>query len=176
MSRIPRTWAWWRLRLIELSFALIVVYVVIQLAQAVGERQEALLQRQKDLLPASAWFEVHEIYVPDHEVGSNPLLKYDRTIHESFTGFWIVEVQLVRPDGLFTNVCSGDGVNDYDLDEILENDEVTWEWMLDRPCAVPDGQYRLRASYVMTRPDWPEKRVMAYSNVFRVTSPSKIAQ
>ena len=154
-------WNFWARRLLELTAALMLTYLVIQLSVAVG-------QRQKDVLPASAWFAVNEVYVPDHAEGSNPFMIYDRSIRENVRGFWIAEVQRVGSDGLFQNECSGFGTSDYDTTEVIVDNTVSWEWFIGRPCAVPPGRYRIRVSYTLKRAGWPEKEVLAFSNTFTV--------
>lgn len=156
-----KTWSFWSRRLIELTAALALAFLVIQLSTAVGSRQ-------KRLLPGTAWLVINEIYVPDHRQGENPLLIYDRLIREDFTGFWIVEVQRVQPDGLFQHECAGFGTSQYSTDEVIADNTVSWYWLIGRPCAVPPGDYRLRISYTMKRPGWPEKEAIAFSNIFRV--------
>lgn len=150
-----------RRRFGELAVALVLVTGVVQLSSFAGDQK-------KDRLPVGAWFEVGEIYVPDHAAGSNPLMIYDRTIREGFTGFWIAEVQRVKANGLFQHECSGFGTSQYSTDEIIENNEVTWEWFLGRPCEVPPGRYRIRTSYTLKRAGWPEKEMTAISNIFTV--------
>lgn len=156
------SWSFWFRRIVEITVALLLAFVVIQLSASVNDRQ-------RGLLPASTWFVVNEIYVPDHGSGSNPLMIYDRVIRENFRGFWVVEVQSVNPNGLFQNVCSGFGTNDYDTSEIIVDDKVRWVWFVGRECAVPAGDYRLRVSYTLKKPGWPEKEVWAVSNVFTVS-------
>lgn len=127
--------------------------------------------RQRDLLPAESWFVVNEVYVPDFRAGENPSLIYNRTIREDFTGFWIVEVQRKQPDGLWATACSGNGISEYDKTEVIPNNTVTWEWFIGRPCPPTPGVHRLRVTYTMKRPGWPEKRLFTTSNEFRVRGP-----
>ena len=141
--------------------ALVLVAGVVQLSTAFDERH-------RDRVPVSDWFEVDEIYVPDHKAGSNPLMIYDREVNRDFTGFWIAEVQRVKPGALFQHECSGFGTSQYSTDETIENNEVTWEWFLGRPCAIPPGRYRLRVSYTLKVAGWPEKDLTVTSNVFTV--------
>lgn len=162
MTAARFSYHWWRNLTVEILVALFLTLLVIQISGMVS-------QRQKELLPASAWFEINDIFVPDHTIGSNPQIIYDRIIHEAFTGFWIVEVQRVGDDGLYRPVCSGSGVSRYELDETLDPSVVTWEWMIGRPCLVPPGQYRLRVSYKLEQPGWPTKEAFATSNWFFVT-------
>jgi len=158
-------WRWWVSRAVELSIALLVFYVAVTLY----EYREALKRAD---VPPEAWFELAEIYVPDHDEGSNPDMIYDRAIYVAHRGFWVAEAQRVDPDGregVFQNYCTGSGVADYDLDDVLGNDnEVTWEWFFGRPCTIPPGQYRIQLTRDMTIPDWPVKQTRHHSNVFTV--------
>jgi hypothetical protein len=145
------------------AVALVIATVVVQLASEVSDRQ-------KDLLPASAWLVVNEVYVPDFEEGKPPMVLYDREIHENFDAFWIVEVQRKTVGGLWSSVCSGNGVNEYDPAEVIPNNTVSWDWYINAKCEVPPGTYRLKTTYTMTRPGWPQKRVFNTSNEFKVTA------
>lgn len=159
-------WAWWKARFIELAVALVVVTTVIQLS---GE----IANRQKELLPASAWFVVNEVYVPDFIEGEYPELIYNRTIRENFNGFWIVEIQSTQQanGGLWTTVCSGSGVNEYDPAEVIPDNTVDWFWLTNTECDMEPGVYRLKITYTMSRPGWPQKRLFVLSNTFRVLGP-----
>lgn len=122
-------------------------------------------------VPAEAWFTVNSIYVPDHVEGSNPIMIYDRTIIEPHRGFWIAEAQRQAEPGVakFFNECSGSGVADYDLEDVIPANEVEWSWFFGRKCEVPPGTYRIQMTKDMVRPDWPVKSMKpVYSNVFRV--------
>ena len=158
------SYEWWRNRLIEVVVALTVAILIVQISGLVG-------QRQRNLLPATAWFIVNDVFVPDHPVGSNPSIIYDRVIRQPFTGYWVVEVQRVDVDGLFRPVCSGAGISYYEPDESLDPSIVTWEWMIGRPCRVKPGAYRLRISYKMEKSGWPTKETFVSSNTFLVTDP-----
>lgn len=159
------SWGWFLGRAMELSVALIVFYVAVTLY----EYREALKRAE---VPAEEWFTLNEIYVPDHERGSDPEMIYDRDIYVSHRGFWVAEVQRVNPDGregVFQNFCTGSGVADYDVSDVLGADNtVTWSWFFGRPCAVPPGKYRIQLTRDMTLPDWPVKRTRSHSNIFEV--------
>jgi hypothetical protein len=149
----------------EFVVAILLFYAVIQFSDRIE-------QRSRSELPASAWFKVNEIYVPDHVVGSNPPVIYDRVILENFRGFFVVEVQKKLDNGLWWSACSGSGVSDYHISDALPaNNTVDWEWFVSRPCVVPAGIYRLRVSWEMKRSDWPVKSVVSLSNEFLVVEP-----
>lgn len=151
-------------RFTELVMAAILFY-------GVTEFSERMDQREQDMTPASAWFKVNEVYVPDHEVGSNPPVIYDRQIIESFRGFFLVEVQRKLENGLWWSACSGSGISDYEAGEAIPSNTVDWNWFVYRDCPVPPGIYRLRTSWEMKRPGWPVKNVVSLSNEFTVVAP-----
>lgn len=155
-----------RRRLMEVSIALLLSASVVSLSDRIR-----YVERVR--LPPSAWFQINEVFVPDHRVGSNPKMIYDRTVRERFRGFWIVEVQRFEPGGrdtdLFSPACSGSGISEYEPADYIPDNTVTWQWFIGRECDVPPGQYRLRVTISMKRPGWPEKEIApVYSNMFRV--------
>jgi len=156
---------WWFSRLTELFVASALAYLTVNMIVY----REAL---QKADIPATDWFVLQEIYVPDHVEGSNPGMIYDRLILESHRGFWVAEVQKVNPggrEGVFQNYCSGSGVDDYDIVDVLGPDgTVNWNWFFGRPCAVGPGTYRIQLTRDMTKPDFPVKQMRGWSNTFRV--------
>jgi hypothetical protein len=152
----------WRFRLMELGVA---VGIVAGMAYVT----DFIQQRFRADIPAENWFVVNDIYVPDFTVGGNPPMTYDRIIKEPFIGFWVVEVEREDGGGRFILECSGSGVNDYQVADYIPKNTVTWDWFIGRHCDLTTpGRYRLRASWKMRRYDWPEKTVVAYSNVFAV--------
>jgi len=159
-----KSWSWWRSRLGETAVALVIVAVVVQLSGEIAERQ-------KELLPASSWLVVNEVYVPDFEQGDYPNIIYDREIQENFDAFWIVEVQRTSDVGLWSTVCSGSGVNEYDPAEVIPDNTVSWVWFTNTECDMDPGVHRLKTTYTMTRPGWPQKRLFVLSNEFNVLDP-----
>ena len=157
---------WWKHRTVELVVALVISTGVVQVGGIVS-------WRQKELTPPNAWMTVREIYVPDFPADTRPDMIYDREIRENFNGYWIVEVQHKTDNGLWSTTCSGNGLNEYDPSEVIPNNTVSWPWFIGKDCAVEPGTYRLKVSYSMTRPNWPEKRLQAISNEFKVTAPEK---
>lgn len=150
-------------RVAEIFVALGIVAILFPLIDRVK-----LMQRYN--VPASAWLSVNSIYVPDFVSGTNPMMTYDRRIIEEFQGFWVVEVQQHDgATGAFVLRCSGSGVNDYEPGDYIPENVVTWSWFIGKPCTeLPPGDYRLRTSWILKRPAWPEKQVVAYSNMFKV--------
>jgi hypothetical protein len=161
-----KTFSWWRYRAAECAVALVMVAAAVYLIDNIQARQRAGVAAQN-------WLTVNDIYVPDHEAGSNPEITYDRTIKEPFQGFWVVEVQRRAADGTFVLECSGSGINDYEPQDYIPNNIVRWSWFIGKSCSdIPAGTYRIRASWTLRRAGWPEKQLVAYSNIFRVLLPS----
>jgi len=156
---------WFRARAVEVSMALFIAYLTVNLI----EYREAI--RRADI-PPTDWFVLNEIFVPDHEAGSDPSILYDRTILSNHRGFWIAEAQRVNPDGrmgLFQNACSGSGLDDYDRGEVLpKGNSVRWSWFFGRPCAVEPGVYRVQLTRDMSKPGYPVKQMRAWSSTFTV--------
>ena len=145
----------------EIVLAFLLFYMVVDLSGRFTARQQAMI-------PADAWFTVNEIYVPDHKQGSNPLLIYDYETLEPFQGFIVIEVQQQLSNGLWFSACSGSGVKNYEVNETIPENTVTWEWFILRPCDVPGGTYRLRVSWQLKKLGWPTKELVVLSNIFKV--------
>lgn len=153
--------SWWKHRLFELLAALGMASFIIVVSQAVASRQ-------REMVPALAWFQVNEVFVPDHQQGQDPVLVYDRNVLEPFEGFVIAEVQEQAQSGVWITMCSGSSIRDFHPNEVIENNTVSWSWFIGNACEVEPGQYRLRVTYTMSRPGWPAKRVFVLSNQFNV--------
>lgn len=155
-----RSVSYWRHRIIEVLIAGISFFLITSY----------LDQREADgraAVPASDWFEVSELFVPDHQRGSNPGMIYDRRAKVEFRGFWIAEVQR-REDKGFSTECTGSGVKEYRPGDFTTGIPVTWGWFLGRPCPVSQGTYRIIVSYDMFKPGFPVKRYGAISNTFTI--------
>jgi len=156
---------WFFTRPLELTAAFTVVFLLTSY----------LDQREQDRFNSTAeteWFEVTELFVPDHEVGGNPLLAYDREIRKPFRGYWVAEIKSRdshNSEGRFFTACTGNGQSDYGADDMLDPAKVTWEWFLGRPCDVPPGIYRMEVTWDMKVPEFDRvKRYTVLSNPFTV--------
>lgn len=163
-NRVPgvkprKTWKHW---VAEIGAAVVIASAAIYLA-------DNLKQSIRAGVSSSAWFQINDIYVPNFHSGDNPEVTYDRVIREPFRGFWVVEMQRQTETGAFSLECTGSGVNDYEPADYIPNNLVRLEWFVGKECRnVPVGTYRIRASWVMRRPDWPQKTAVEYSNMFQV--------
>jgi hypothetical protein len=157
------SWAWWRFRILEFAVALVILMSVLYLSDYIRMRQRADV-------PAANWFTVNDIYVPDFKLGENPTMTYDRSIKEPFRGFWVIELERFQDDGKTVLECTGSGVNDYEVADFLPRNSVTFEWFIGRKCpSLSPGNYRMRGSWKMKRDGWPDKQIIRYSNVFKIT-------
>lgn len=156
------SWSWWRYRFLELAVAVVLVIGIIYFSNTFT------LQYRRSVVP-SAWFVVTEIFVPDHAAGSNPDMLYDRQVRQPFTGFRVVEVQKEEANGLFSSTCQGSGITSYDSDDFNFDNKVKWDWFVGNDCRVSPGRYRLRVKWTIKAEGWPEKQVVATSNIFAVT-------
>lgn len=155
--------AFWRMKLLELAVAVVLTIGVIYFSNTFT------LQYRRAVTPNS-WFVVNEILVPDHAAGANPDLIYDRLVRQPFTGFRVVEVQREEDGGLFSATCQGGGITTYDIDDFNFDNKVKWAWFVSDACKVGPGRYRLRVKWTIRADGWPEKQVVATSNVFTVTA------
>ena len=158
-----RTVSWWWHRTVEMVVALTVVYVF---TGALEQRNERLLNQ----VEPTEWMEIEELYVPDHSVGSNPILVFDKRVKTPFLGFWIAEVQLrdIEPNLGFRSACTGIGEEGYTPEPGVPEREVRWSDFLGKDCSVPPGVYRIVYTVDMRVPGYPVKRLRALSNVFEV--------
>lgn len=155
--------AWVRWRLVELAIALTVLSTAIFIV-------DNIQQRARNAVPAENWFRVNNIFVPDFAQGDDPTMTYDRTILSEFQGFWVIEIQRLDPEtGAFSPECSGSGISDYEPADYIPAGLVKLQWFMGKPCPnLFVGKYRLRGSWSLRKPGWPEKTTVAYSNVFEV--------
>lgn len=155
------TASWWRQRLAELAVAIVIAIGIIYFSTMA-------VQQYRATIPPNAWIAISEIFVPDHKVGEDPLIIYDRTIRQDFTGMWVVEVQKEEPGALFSPVCVGTGVTNYSTDVVLPERRVALSWYVGKNCNLGPGRYRLRSTWTIQMPDWPEKKSTNTSNIFTV--------
>jgi hypothetical protein len=160
MKRLLRV-DWWRARLTELAVAIVLAIGIIYFSTLA-------VQSYRATVPPNAWIAISEVFVPDHTVGEDPLIIYDRTVRQDFTGAWVVEVQKEEPGALFSPICVGMGVTNYSTDVILPDRRVALSWYIGKDCKLQPGRYRLRSTWTIQMPDWPEKKSTNTSNIFTV--------
>lgn len=103
---------------------------------------------------------VNKVYVPDHLIGEDPEMVYDRTVNEAFYGRWLVRIYSIESD---LPVCSGSGSALYDEVDSLRG--VTLSWYIGKQCNLQPGQYLLRSTWSVGEGYPPVRNT---SNVFEV--------
>lgn len=121
----------------------------------------------KKEVPASTWFEVKNISVPNFVEGDDPMMIYDRKIIKPFHATWSVEVHRAN-DAVDYAYCYGSGNQFYEPKEILPKSGVTLSWFIGKDCKLPEGQYTLQASWEIRPEGYPTKIETYTSNLFRV--------
>lgn len=121
----------------------------------------------KEAIPATEWFSVRNISVPDFVKGEDPAVIYDREVKQPFSGTWNVEVHPVSA-AVDYPVCTGSGTNLYKPNEALPEKGVTLSWLVGRVCNLSEGQYNLEVNYELRPRGYPAKQYSATSNIFRV--------
>lgn len=148
---------WWRYRLTEVAVSICVLAAVSYIMSNVQQQQ------QRAAVSPAAWLVVNDIHVPDFAENEDPPVRLDRMVREQFQAFWTVEVQAQDAFNNFTLACTASGVRAFE-----PGSPAPMRVVSDLCGALHPGNYRVRISWIMRKPGWPEKTVVAYSNVFRV--------
>ena len=127
--------------------------------------QQQEQKRRAEALPIE-WFQVSNVFVPDHIEGDDPLIVYDRTIHKPFTATWNVDVHLLGDSEIST--CTGSGVSTYAPTEALPENGVALSWFIGKDCKLKPGTYTLHTTWEMRIVDYPPKLTTFVSNAFTV--------
>lgn len=111
-------------------------------------------QAEKAAAPAQNWFEVSSVFIPSHEVGTDPVVIYNRTIKKPFQGRYVAEAHNVAAPNIVVN-CSGTGTYFYKPTDKLP-ETITLSWLVGRgqndPCVLPVGDYYIEFNWYI----WPE--------------------
>lgn len=89
-------------------------------------------------LPGSMWIEA-TVHVPDHRVGTDPVVQYHRSIRWTFTGRFDVEIH--RADGTPGQWCEGTGTRVYSASEPKSLPLPLVEYTGAPACDLPVGRY-----------------------------------
>lgn len=148
--------------------------IILALVVFVGFSEANRLYRLNTLhaVPAEAFFEPLQLETPDFKVGGDPILFYDRLIHQEFSADWIVEVQMIQSDGSPIAVCTGTGTNIFQPEKQQPIGGSHLSWFLGRDdCFLGAGTYRLVANWNIERPGAAGNvSTRIQSNLFKVTS------
>ena len=147
---------WWRYRASEFVVAICFVAATLYLI-------DNATQRMRAAVAPGAWLAVNDIHVPDFFENEDPSVIFDRIVREPFQAFWTVEVQQQDMLNNFTLTCTASGARAFE-----PGVPVPTRFVSDLCGKLKPGYYRIRVTWMMRKPGWPEKTVVAYSNVFRV--------
>ena len=126
------------------------------------------VQLYRSYVPASEWYEVTALEVPDHTKLSNPEIVFGQTVHVPFRGQWVIEYMKKQPTGEFFAVCTNSGLSNFNVEDTVVRATIRIREFIERVCDVEPGDYLLRGELRMTRPEWPAKTVRVWSNEFRI--------
>ena len=139
-----------------------------------AEQEKKAEQAAYEALPATDWFFVRELMVPDFVVGENPVINYDRTILKDFPGRFKIQITEAKEKGAL--IC----VNSKDVDYIAGRQPpavVTFGWLFGDAewpaCSarlVP-GSYQGRVTWEIHERHRPVKELVVRMNVFNVLEP-----
>lgn len=130
-------------------------------------------QHERDRAPPSEYLEVRQVSVPNHPVGTDPKIVYDRTIHRDFRGTWTAQIQRA---GDLKDVCVSDMTQNYFKDKPLPEGGATLSWFMFRECKLPVGVYRLHTCWEIYREQAIPTRFCYTSEVFNVFDPQQLLE
>jgi hypothetical protein len=120
---------------------------------------------ERAIAPASDWFEVHTLHIPDHEIGTNPVVDFTRTIKQRLAGQWSVETQKLI-GARWRTVCRDGDLSFYSPDEDLPN-PVRLNWFRGR-CNEVVGEQRLQVVWMFVDQTGQTRAVLRESNTYKV--------
>ena len=154
--------------LILAPIAVILVMLGVSFLNEREAAQQMAVQQQLAERPATDWFTVNFIAIPDFRTGEDPTISYDRTILQPFFGRWFAEINRVGTSRADL-ACEGSGTRSYTPGDPLP-DPVTLSWLMQKDCHLMPGQYQVIIKWQIDRPGIQMQAVdEATSHVFRVT-------
>lgn len=121
----------------------------------------------KDASPATDFFSIETLNIPDFVEGNDPVMSYSRTIKQNFFGTYIVEIVDVKANRASLPVCINSGSRNYTVGKKLPN-PVTLGWFVNKDCGLKPGQYIANSTWKIEADGYPPKSYDKSSNVFRV--------
>lgn len=126
-------------------------------------------QYMRNDAPASDYFIVSQIGIPNFTVGENPLVLYDRTVLQDFTAEFTAEIQ---DASTLQAVCTSTKTVNYSPDKDLPEGGPTLSWLMYREplpdCNPPVGTYRVHICWTIDRVEAVPVRMCEHSNTFSV--------
>ena len=123
--------------------------------------------------PATDWFEVETLNIPDFIAGNTPSIAYQRVIRKSFAGSFKIAIIRAAPGDIGAITCLNSKKLDYVAGRELPG-VVDFAWLFGDAewpaCAAKlrEGEFQARISWDIEVPGLPVKNYMKLSNIFRV--------
>jgi len=97
----------------------------------------------KELRTVDDYLVINEMEVPDHRVGEDPIVTYDRTVLDNFHALWSVDYHRLQEGGEFFDVpgCEGRGADEYAPNE--KSSKMPLSKYSGVKCDLEPGTYRL---------------------------------
>ncbi len=150
--------------------SVLVLYLYASWVETSKVAEQREVAQMRSLAPVNEWLTVKDIYVEDAFNGEDPLVVGDRIIHKKFPADWTVEIQRVEKSVFYLH-CTGNGHNNYNIDDNLPNEIKLMGWWAQVPeCKLPAGRYRACTSWEIQPPGYPTKIQEKCSNVFSIIS------
>ncbi len=120
------------------------------------------------LTPASMWFDVRYVRVPDAKANEPIKMLVAREIKRPFQGTWTVAVRQLLDNGSLYTVCHASGASHYNVRAALP-DSVDLQWWTRGECkTLQPGKYLIETAWQMQLPILPDKHIDISSNIFEV--------
>lgn len=129
----------------------------------------------KEALPASDWFAVRNIAVPDFVERTDPAIVYDRISRKPHRSIRTVEVHSATEEKPTKAKCKGEAIEAYELPESMPETGVKMSWFMGwlawkncKSTLEPGQQYVTQTHWDIYAKGYPAKEYDATSNIFRV--------
>jgi hypothetical protein len=130
------------------------------------ERRRSVWQAKIDQ-PATDWFSVSNISIPEFLEGQDPTIVYDRVVKLPFNGTWVADA-IATESGANQSVCTGNGTIRDKAGKSLQVSGIKLSWLMGKDCRLNAGQYSIMINYEIKPLGYPPKFYSATSNIFRV--------
>lgn len=119
---------------------------------------EQAVTKSRELAPATDWFEVYEIVIPDFTKGTDPDVLYRRAIKQDFSGSWTVTI--FKKDDPGVVACRGSGEARYRTSTKLPNERMPLSDFADPGCVqLPFGCYYGHVHWDISPDGYPAKDI-----------------
>lgn len=163
--------------LVALAAAVVIVagcFSIVENAKRANMEEKRISLEEQ---PPSDWIEIRSINIPNFKVGApDAPLVFDRTVLRTFDGFMKMEIHKVN-DGVTDERPACDNwsfhryepVDPKDPGAQSEKADITLDWFMGKHCALPVGQYIIKANLKITTDEGLTKHKPVSSNIFQVT-------